>query len=47
MIDAGYFYFVRVERDDEFGNATLIETSGGGVETDDDENTIFGCNTGP
>ena len=29
---AGTFYFVRVERDDEFGRATLIETSGGGVE---------------
>ena len=26
------FYFVRVERDDDFGRATLIETSGGGVE---------------
>jgi len=30
--DEGYFYFVRAERDDEFGKATLIETSGGGVE---------------
>ena len=28
----GYFYFVRVQRDDDFGKATLIETSGGGVE---------------
>ena len=28
----GYLYFVRAERDDEFGRATLIETSGGGVE---------------
>ena len=28
----GYFYFVRVVRDDDFGNATLIETAGGGVE---------------
>ena len=26
------FYFVRVDRDDEFGKATLIETAGGGVE---------------
>ena len=34
--DEGYFYFVRAERDDEFGKATLIETSGGGVETDED-----------
>lgn len=28
----GWFYFVRVHRDDEFGNASFIETSGGGVE---------------
>ena len=28
----GYLYFVRAERNDEFGRATLIETSGGGVE---------------
>ena len=31
--DAGDFYFVRAVRDDEFGAATLIETSGGGVES--------------
>ncbi|MBE6635743.1 MAG: NUDIX hydrolase [Ruminococcaceae bacterium] len=30
--DEGYYYFVRAERDDDFGRATLIETSGGGVE---------------
>ncbi len=30
--NSGWFYFVRAERDDEFGPATLIETSGGGVE---------------
>ena len=30
--DEGYFYFVRVHRDDAFGKASLIETSGGGVE---------------
>lgn len=30
--DEGYLYFVRAERDDDFGKATLIETSGGGVE---------------
>ena len=30
--DDDSFYFVRVERDDDFGRATLIETSGGGVE---------------
>lgn len=28
----GYLYFVRAQRDDDFGKATLIETSGGGVE---------------
>ena len=32
----GYFYFVRAHRNDEFGNATLIETSGGGVEPGED-----------
>lgn len=32
----GYFYFVRAERDDDFGRATLIETSGGGVEAGED-----------
>ena len=30
--DDGYFYFVRAERDDDFGKEVLIETSGGGVE---------------
>ena len=30
--DEGYYYFVRAYRDDDFGRATLIETSGGGVE---------------
>ena len=33
---AGKFYFVRAERDDDFGRATLIETSGGGVEDGED-----------
>ena len=28
----GFLYFVRAYRDDDFGKATLIETSGGGVE---------------
>ena len=32
----GMYNFVRVERDDEFGNCTLIETSGGGVEPGED-----------
>lgn len=30
--DNGYFYFVRANRDDDFGRAVLIETSGGGME---------------
>lgn len=34
--EEGYFYFVRAERDDDFGRATLIETSGGGVEAGED-----------
>ena len=34
--DGGSFYFVRVDRDDEFGRALLIETSGGGVEEGED-----------
>lgn len=33
---AGMYYFVRAVRDDEFGAATLIETSGGGVEPGED-----------
>ena len=31
--DEGYFYFVRAVRNDGFGHAVLIETSGGGVES--------------
>ena len=34
--DAGFYYFVRLNRDDEFGKATLIETSGGGIESGED-----------
>lgn len=30
--DDGDFYFVRVDRDDDFGKAICIETAGGGVE---------------
>lgn len=37
--DEGYFYFVRVDRDDDFGRAVCIETAGGGVE--DGENLDF------
>ncbi len=32
----GYFYFIRANRDDIFGKATMIETSGGGVEEGED-----------
>lgn len=31
--DDGSFYFVRADRDDYFGRAVVIETSGGGVES--------------
>lgn len=34
--DEGFFYFMRAVRDDDFGKATIIETSGGGVEKDED-----------
>ena len=34
--DQENYYFVRTERDDIFGKAVLIETSGGGVEAQED-----------
>ncbi|MBR0445129.1 MAG: NUDIX hydrolase [Clostridia bacterium] len=34
--DSGSFYFVRAVRNDDFGDAVLIETSGGGVEKGED-----------
>lgn len=34
--DEGFFYFVRADRDDIFAKAVVIETSGGGVEADED-----------
>ena len=34
--DDGYLYFMRAIRNDLFGEATLIETSGGGVEPNED-----------
>lgn len=34
--EKGQFYFVRAERNDDFGKATLIETAGGGVEEGED-----------
>ena len=39
--DDGYFYFVRAERDDDFGKATIIETAGGGVEDGEDLHTAI------
>jgi len=39
--DEGFFYFVRAQRDDDFGKATLIETSGGGVELGEDLQTAI------
>ncbi|MBE6038186.1 MAG: NUDIX hydrolase [Anaerofustis stercorihominis] len=39
--DEGYFYFVRVSRDDDFGRLTSIETAGGGVETGEDLRTAL------
>lgn len=36
--DEGYFYFVRADRDDDFGKAVVIETAGGGVEVGEDLN---------
>ena len=34
--DDGMFYFVRADRDDDFGRAVVIETAGGGVEDCED-----------
>ena len=34
--ESGLLYFVRAERDDDFGRATLIETAGGGGEEGED-----------
>ena len=34
-------YFVRVERDEDFGRATLIETAGGGVEAGEEPDTAI------
>ena len=39
--DEDNFYFVRANRDDHFGKATLIETAGGGVEPGEDLNTAI------
>lgn len=39
--DEKQLYFVRAERNDEFGKAVLIETAGGGVEDGEDLNTAI------
>lgn len=39
--DAGYFHFVRVDRDDDFGKAVYIETAGGGVENGENFDTAI------
>ena len=39
--DEDNFYFVRANRDDDFGKATLIETAGGGVEEGEDLDTAI------
>lgn len=39
--DEESFYFVRANRDDAFGKATLIETAGGGVEAGEDLDTAI------
>lgn len=35
--DNDFFYFVKAVRDDDFGNVTTIETSGGGIELGENE----------
>ena len=37
----GYFYFVRADRDDDFGKGRTIETAGGGVEYGEDLETAI------
>jgi len=39
--DSDYLYFMRAERNDDFGEAVLIETSGGGVEAGEDFNSAI------
>ena len=39
--DEENFYFVRANRDDDFGKAPLIETAGGGVEEGEDLDTAI------
>ena len=37
----GFFYFVRVNRHDQFGNGAFIETSGGGIEAGEEPETAI------
>lgn len=39
--DEGYFYFVRADRDDDFGKCVVIETAGGGVEDGEELETAI------
>ena len=39
--DSGCFHFMRAARDDEFGDGTWIETSGGGAEPGEDLHTAI------
>lgn len=39
--EQGNFYFVRANRDDDFGKAIIIETAGGGVEPQEDLSTAI------
>ncbi|KRM84803.1 NUDIX family hydrolase [Lactobacillus hominis DSM 23910 = CRBIP 24.179] len=39
--DQQKYYFVKVQRDDDFGKGTFIETSGGGVEAGEDLTTAL------
>ena len=39
--EEGFYYFTRIERDDDFGNLRTIETSGGGVEPGEDLRTAI------
>ena len=37
----GYFYFLRVDREDDFGKGIFIETAGGGVEPGEDIQEVY------
>jgi len=44
--EEGFFYFVRVVRDDIFGNGAFIETAGGGVEDGETASVEVLCKIG-